>query len=422
MLISLGAINIKWILFILVPLFTYLCMIIEIDLDNSDNLYFIPFLQFLSSCFNFIFWLISYKSLSFVRERKKNESLLIKRTQTDKKLIDEKDSIPRRNSYASELELYERDLLKKKAKLKLKYLGNIFLLILTGFLDFFSFSINFIINKFKIIKNVSGGLTILSSCTRLFFIGFFYRFSLNGKKLEKHQYFSAIIILIVVIIVSILSFLVEEKNNNKNYFYKLVLMIFPEILYSCKYIVGILYLMRSQGNIYKLIFICGIIGVFLSILFQIILLSVNCRSFRKYFIQDFHLCNKKKLKTILNNFESFDNFGSILTFLLIIFYFVKNICIWLLIYNFSINHFAAIHTIPSFFSFINSKNDFEGKIHYILGCIIIILMTLIYNQIIILNFYGFNKDTRNEIIKRAVDETKIGPIYDVNEEEDELDD
>ena len=120
MLISLGAINIKWILFILVPLFTYLCMIIEIDLEYSDNLYFIPFLQFLSSCFNFIFWLISYKSLSFVRERKKNESLLIKRTQTDKKLIDEKDSIPRRNSYASELELYERDLLKKKSQIEIK--------------------------------------------------------------------------------------------------------------------------------------------------------------------------------------------------------------------------------------------------------------------------------------------------------------
>ena len=81
-----------------------------------------------------------------------------------------------------------------------------------------------------------------------------------------------------------------------------------------------------------------------------------------------------------------------------------------MIYNFSINHFAAIFSIPTYFQFIIEGNDLGLKLIYIIGSIIIILMTLVYNEIIILKFLGFETNTKIEIVKRAKKDTEINQL------------
>ena len=135
-------------------------------------------------------------------------------------------------------------------------------------------------------------------------------------------------------------------------------MITPEIIYCFMYTCGIKYLMKTQGNVYKLIFFNGIIGLILSGILQIILSFFNCNDIKNIIINsEFEICDDDKIKTIINNFKSFDNFGGYLALLLIFYNFIEIVCIWLLIFYFSPNHFASIYTIPSFIEIIlNSLN------------------------------------------------------------------
>ncbi len=184
-------------------------------------------------------------------------------------------------------------------------------------------------------------------------------------------------------------------------------MITPEIIYCFMYICGIKYLMKSQGNVYKLIFFNGIIGLILSGIFQIILSFFNCNDIKNIIHSEFEICDDGKIKTIINNFKSFDNFGGYLALLLIFYNFIEIVCIWLLIFYFSPNHFASIYTIPSFIEIIFVKKQSNNYL-YIIGALIIILMTLIYNEIIILKFCGLDKETKEEIYIRAINDSNTG--------------
>ena len=157
-----------------------------------------------------------------------------------------------------------------------------------------------------------------------------------------------------------------------------------------------------------MVFFNGITGLFLSVILQIILSFFNCDHYEIYFNNNkYDFCNNGKIKTILENFKSFQKFGEFYTFFSIIFNFVEIVCIWLLIYDYSINHFAAVYIIPSFLEFIFKKNNLGYELMYIIGCIVIILMALVYNEIIILKFCGFEKNTKIEITQRALSESKI---------------
>ena len=122
---------------------------------------------------------------------------------------------------------------------------------------------------------------------------------------------------------------------------------------------------------------------------------------------------------MFKNFTNFENFGGLLTFLLIVFDFIEVISIWFLIYYFSIAHFAAVYLIPSFFEYIINHRYYKYEAIYIIGCVIIIIMALIYNEIIILKFCGFDINTKIEITKRAKSDSDIEDnhkIWDNNSE------
>ena len=393
MFISFGAINIKWILFLIFPLIIVLCDITKDQLKIEKNIFFQIFLKFLGRSLCFIFWPLLYKLLSWDSE-----------IENEKNQINEsiyKDGNIKEKQNTAFLEFIANDIKSNKTIINNKRKKNNHLLLLFSFLDFISSNIKFLVKNNKYWINQSAGLNIISSCTRLLFFVLFSKFLINNHKINRHQYFSGIVILIVAIIISILSFLYENQNN-ENFFIKLLLMILPHIFYCFKDACGAIYLIKSQGIIYKLIFINGIIGLILSGILQFILSLFNCNDIKDFLNKDEDkVCDGDKIKTIIVNFKSFGDFGSYISILLIIFYMAKYIFKWLLIFYFSLNHYAAIYTIPTLFKYIIKINESEFKVFYILGIVIITLMTLIYNEIIILKFCGLDKETKIEISKRA---------------------
>ena len=409
MIISFGSLRIKWLLFLLVPIFIFLCNITEHASECDKNYFFYAFLRFLSRSLSFILWIILKKSLSYQKDTENND---VNQTQINDSQSDDKSLSIKAKKTFSEYVLY-RERMKKKSKLQMKlYRGKNILLILTGILDFIATTIKYIFNNLKLISNVSEGLTVLSSCSRLLLLISLSHFLFSHEKLHRHQYSSAIIIIIIATALSISSYINESNNgNNNDYFLKLIVMSIPEIFYCLMYISGGFYLSKTQGNVYKLIFSNGIIGLILSIILQIIISFFDCKSFEDYFKMNKNYCNDTKFKTILENFTNIAKFGGFYTFLSIIFNFVEIVSIWLLIYYFSISQFAAVYIIPSFFYVYiynneNSRNfdDFGFIIVYVIGCLAIIVMALIYNEIIILKCCGLEKNTKEEITKRGLTE------------------
>ena len=422
MFISCGSINFKWILFLITPLLMYICNLIEKESESDKNIFFFSFLRFFSRSLNFILWLILKKSLSFQKDKKDEEEISQKLDEGFSPILEdseEDNNIVKSKTIVSETILYKQKMEIKKKYLLKQYKAKDKLIFFVGILDFIATTVKYIFVNLKYIQKVSGGLNILSSCARLALMTSLSYFFINNQKLQKHQYFSAIITLIVAIISSILSLIIEDKDYNNNFWIKLILMTVPEILYCIMYICGAYYLVK-KGNIYKLLFFNGVIGLILSTIIQliVILFSFDCNNLKEFFSKDL-ICEDEKIKTMIENFTSFENFGGLLTFLLIVFDFIEVISIWFLIYYFSIAHFAAVYLIPSFFEYIINHRNYKYEAFYIIGCVIIILMALIYNEIIILKFCGFDINTKIEITKRAKSDSDIEDnhkIWDNNSE------
>ena len=59
------------------------------------------------------------------------------------------------------------------------------------------------------------------------------------------------------------------------------------------------------------------------------------------------------------------------------------------------------------------------RIYYTLGGIIIIFMTLVYTEIVILKFWGLDKNTKKEIQKRSITEPELIIDEDGKDEKDD---
>ena len=67
---------------------------------------------------------------------------------------------------------------------------------------------------------------------------------------------------------------------------------------------------------------------------------------------------KNKIKTMIVNL-GYEEFGGYVGFIKIIVHFLEVGSVWLIIFNFSVNHFGAIQAIPSFVFFILDKENEE---------------------------------------------------------------
>ena len=315
----------------------------------------------------------------------------------------------------------QKQIDKKLEKKKKSKNRTMVLLSITGILFFVSVSLHFILSELNFRKSVSGGLIVFSTFIRTIILVLLSNIFIKSEKMYRHHRFSGLIICLITILFLVFSQL-YEKEKSEYFFNKLVVMVIPDIGFAFMYIIGLRYLIGSSGNVYKLLFYNGFIGMILSIFVQIIISFFNCPKDFDYI--NYQICDENgNFRTILFNLKSFQNFGLISIFIIIV-YFFENICIFLLIYNFSINHFAAIFSIPTYFQFIIEGNALGLKLIYIIGSIIIIFMTLVYNEIIILKFLGFETNTKIEIVKRAKSDTEVNQLiqsdklFDMDENED----
>ena len=419
MFISFGHITKKHLLFLAVPIAIYMRRFFkhEIKLKEANNMFYIVFIQFLGRIINGILWII-VKKLSVSNEKEKQDN------KDAKPVIFDQNDLPQNNhNILNEIEskkpsAYSQCKKDYNKKLKKNYYLVVFFLILVCFLDFYAVTCNTIIKQLNLIKEQSTCIISLTIVIRIFAIGLLSYFIIKNIKMYSHHILSGVIILLVVIITHIISIFTEGYEN---YWSKLGLSILPELSFSIMYVCGAKYLSITQGNIYKFLFIDGIIGIFLSILIQIIsYYSIKCDDSQNVLFSDNYgpYCYKNNLKTMMENFK-FRKFDVPFSIAVILSTFIETWLIWFLIFNFSVNHFSAIHPIPLLFYFIiskiydnNNKNnnntniDFKkiDNIMFIFGGVIIILMTFIFNEIIILKFCNFDKNTNVEINKRAVKE------------------
>ena len=114
-----------------------------------------------------------------------------------------------------------------------------------------------------------------------------------------------------------------------------------------------------------------------------------------------------------NNNTYFSNYTLslvLLRILYIILSFVKGFCIMKIIYLFSPHHVAFVNVVTNltefFIFFIYKQCEAYLAILNLLCFIIIIIGTLVFNEILILNFFGLNKDVKTNIIKRGEKEKK----------------
>ena len=239
-----------------------------------------------------------------------------------------------------------------------------------------------------------------SSLSLFFCIFFIIAFSriLLGHKIYSHQIFSSIIIVISILIVLILIFLHDDFSNYT--FYNIIIIIIITGFYALFNVLEKRYFNIYMGSPYNLMFFIGAFSLILILLYEIIIVfsfGIDC-DYCGIFYQ------------FKKNIENY-GFLYILIFLgdtITAFIWVSGI--QLTVYFFTPCHFIISESISQIISTIIKKaiKDFpviEKVIIYFLFCLII-LATLIYNEVIIINVCHLNKDTKKLILIRQLSETE----------------
>ena len=254
-----------------------------------------------------------------------------------------------------------------------------------------------------------------SSSFSLFFCIIFYiglSRLIIGEKINSHQIFSSIIIIVSTIIVVIL-FLIKD-NISKMIFLNIILIIVVTFFYSLFNTLEKKYFRMYMGSPYHLMFMMGAMALTLILLYEIftvIIFGFNC-SFNGVFYQFYKNCEKHEYLYILLFIAD------------IITAFIWLAGIQLTVYFFTPCHFIISESISQIIStFLNNTiEDFsiaEKVITYILF-IIIIFATLIYNEVVIINFFSLNKNTKKYINLRQLKETEnlLSGLNNITEESD----
>ena len=425
MLVSFGYLTKKSLLFLGVPIVMFLQLFLtDLTTNKSKNMFYSGFLQFLGRSLHGILWLIFGRIIVPNKKEKQNNEEMTSQGQLielhDNGFILNEDKIIKNNS----INRMRESINQQKRKIEIKnHHKKILLLILVCILDFLSVTLYTVVVETNYYKYRSCSQVFIIITSKLFVMAILSHFIIKKTtKMYSHQILSIKVISIAVLFVIFYSPTVDPTKNER-FFPKLGILLLPELLYSFMYVCGAKYLSITKGNVYKFLFINGIIGIILSILLQFIsnfFIDCNLIKEKKFFYdKNAPYCdNENKLKTLKIIIENININEFFIIILNILVTFFEEWLIWLLIFKFSINHFGAIHTIPLLLTFLIDFNNFKPK-NYIVRCldsVMIIIMAFVYNEIIILRFCGYDKNTAIEINKRSITETSC----DFEEDEEEI--
>jgi hypothetical protein len=238
-----------------------------------------------------------------------------------------------------------------------------------------------------------------------------------GYEIYKHQLLSLILILIGWVFISVpifIKFTVDDIYYNVLFFFGAIF--YPLYLVLLKYAIENYYI-----SVYLYMFFIGVILLVLSTLLTII---------NSAFIYS-------NLSDLINIFDSADN--KLLLFFAFFSGTIVKFIFCVIIENFSPNIFVLTNVISSIITWIynvgfKKKPDTTTNIICLsIGYFIILISCLIYNEIIILNFFNFNENTNFNIKERNVNDrllsenlteielNDIGDYYIKNDSDDNRD-
>ena len=209
-----------------------------------------------------------------------------------------------------------------------------------------------------------------------------------GYEIYKHQLLSLILILIGWVFISVpifIKFTVDDIYYNVLFFFGAIF--YPLYLVLLKYAIENYYI-----SVYLYMFFIGVILLVLSTLLTMI---------NSAFIYS-------NLSDLINIFDSADN--KLLLFFAFFSGTIVKFIFCVIIENFSPNIFVLTNVISSIITWIynvgfKKKPDTTTNIICLsIGYFIILISCLIYNEIIILNFFNFNENTNFNIKERNVND------------------
>ena len=346
--------------------------------EDNDNKVFYIFRYYLSYTLSIIF-LIIIKCKIRTRRRTLNKKLLFKRKNT-------KNSI-----WINPLNIKQKELIRGK---KIKSFLFIILLSLISF-------ISILFHQLCKDDNTEKSKQSLGIFFEVIFFILLSILFLNDK-LYKHHYFSlGIITFILLIYIIIFIIISEDEVIIKSIWYYFIY----SFLYCLYDVLGKKYMLLYFNSPYNSMLNIGLILCISLALYEII----------SYFYREDYI-------GIIKGFQEIDYSYFFLFPVDIILEFLWNVGIWLTIYFFTPCHFIISESISEMIYYIiDTINRFEvlkiQKIHFILIIIfysvtsfIIILASLIFNEIIILNCFGLSKYTKKRIQERERLDTYFADI------------
>ena len=386
MLIELSAFNLKLLIPLIFPIFKRIEDYSKKAYIKEENQLFKTFRYFLSYIFAFIpFLIIKFRTKN---ANEKNKILEINKIDTNS---------------TRNFTITNSIIILKEKKIQLRKLKSFLFLFSLCILGLFCYFYRFLfeITEFAEEKQSIGIFFEIADYVVL------SRFILK-QKLYKHNFVSAGIISAILMILFIISFpYIETKYIFRSFAY----YFFFSLCFGSYDILGKRYMINFFVSPYYLMFIIGSINVILMIIYELF----------AYFL------NPDVSGIIIGFKNNVDNIGKFFLFILDIFLEgIWNLGIWLTVYYLTPCHYFISEYISEYvyymISALESLEGFYSKINiaiFSISYFINFFCCLVFNEVIILNFFGLDFNTKKRIEQRIREEhISLGKINLVELNED----
>ena len=236
------------------------------------------------------------------------------------------------------------------------------------------------------------------STTRIaefFFVGFMYYYFLK-QKLHRHHIIPLLFIVFGLIMV------IFGQDNRFKVSPILLLAVLGNLLYAILEIIEKWLMESKYFSPYDLVYLTGLYGFIIMFIICLVSSNIDCTSW-------LYFCKEGE-----KVFSFKDTFGTIFTnkyYFIEVMIYVLTSTGYNVFFHLVNKHFGPTHHVISdafssmvvmMITIISSKTGIIWWLQ-ILGHIFIVCGTLIYNEIVIIHAYGMDRNTTDEIIKRASD-------------------
>ena len=400
MFIEFGIINYK----LLFPLI-YPCLYQIRRLIHDDSK---PFYELITGYFGYllggiVFFIIKYrmKKIHSERENKNNKNecenenqriSLIENEENNSNIFTENDN---NNLYdlSNVNAIDQMKIIKQKALKKQNRKKYLFLFVL-ALINLIPMTIECFTNK-----NIKLNYLNFKIGSSLFYMILFYIiFSriILGYRLYTHQLLSFIIIIICISVLLLFYLIYEENINYKALIFISLYLFFIMSLYSLYNVLEKKYFNKYMDSPYHLMYIIGLISLCILLIYELItvfIFGIRNNDFNGFIFQ------------IIYNYKNNLYLYPLIFIADIISAFLWIAGIQLTIYFFSPGHIIISESLSQILTTIiqntlDNYNIYSKIIIYFLF-IIIVISSLIYNEVIIINLCSLNKNTKKKIITRA---------------------